>query len=165
MGFGGDILQIFTRGWTFLFTLLAMSLVGNAIAIQFFSNASVNYAMFTATFAMIVLLVWVVSRFVSLPPMVTLALDGLAMLFSLIAGIVLAARLHVHRCNNTGYLITNSLSQGMESRCRELQASCAFFWFIWVGFLASFVVGFSENGTSTFRGPRRGGSTPAMSQV
>jgi len=165
MGFGGELLSIIIRGWTFLWTLLALSLVGNAIAIQLFNNASVNYSMFTAAFAMLVLLVWIGSRFMALPWAVMCGLDAAAMFFSLIAGIVLAARLHVRSCDNIGYLITNGLVQGSEHRCRDLQASCAFFWFIFAGFLAAMLISFGDRGTTTFRSSKRSGSTPAMSQV
>jgi len=165
MGFGGEFIQILVRGWTFLFTLLSMALVGNAIAIQIYGNQSVNFAMFTSTFAMIVLIVWVVSKFVGLPALVMLGLDAFATIVSLIAGIVLAARLDVHSCNNEAYLFSNSLTQGKVRRCRELQASCAFFWFMFAGFLASTVLDFLHRDSNTLRGSRRSSSAPAMAQV
>lgn len=165
MGFGSDIVQFAIRTWTFIFTLLTMALVGNAIAIQLYSNASVNFAMFVSVLAMVALIIWVICRVASLPVVVTLIADGLAMLFSLLAGIILPARLHVHSCNNVNYLIRNGLTQGMEQRCRELQASTAFFWFMWLGFLASLIVSFADRGSSSLTSRRNGSSTPAMSQV
>jgi hypothetical protein len=98
-----SLAQIALRTWQFLWTLLAMSLIGNVIADAFAGNpSSINYAMFTATFSMIVVLYGFVAAFVEAfaIPIVLLILDGLATIFTFIAGVVLAAKLHVHSCNN-----------------------------------------------------------------
>lgn len=168
-----------------------MALIGNVIADAFAGNpSSINYAIFTSVFCMLVALFGFAGAFVeSLAiPIVAIVADGLAMLFSVIAGIVLAAKLHVHSCNNKvrgilsatacyttdicrkSYLLSNSLTNGsynMTKRCREEQASTAFFWFLFASFLGSFVVDFlgAKGGMSTSRrgGIRKGG--PSMSQV
>ncbi|KAG0652992.1 hypothetical protein D0Z07_0258 [Hyphodiscus hymeniophilus] len=161
--------QIGLRAWTFLWTLLALALVSNVIADAFSGNpSSINYAEFTAVWCMLVVLVGIAGAFVELPAMILGGLDVSAALLSLIAGIVLAARLHVHSCGNRSYLVSNSLTNGshnMGKRCHELQASCAFFWFMFVGFLGSAIVGLMGGGSGFSRrgGMRKGG--PSMSQV
>lgn len=99
-----SVAQLGLRTWTFIWTLLAMSLVGNVIALTFSGHhkAAVNYAMFTAAFCMVVVLYGFVAAVVEAValPLVLIVVDGLAMIFSIIAGIVLAAKLTVHSCNN-----------------------------------------------------------------
>lgn len=66
------------------------------------------------------------------------------------------------------YVDNNFLTNGShhpEKRCRELQASCAFFWFLFATFVASIVLTFfagRSGGLSSRGGIRRG---PSMSQV
>lgn len=98
-----SIPQIALRAVQFFLVLLITALVGNAIDSMFAgSAASVNFVMFVAALDWIVVLYGLVAAFVeSLAiPFVLLALDALATLFTLIAGIVLAARLRVHSCTN-----------------------------------------------------------------
>jgi len=163
--------QMALRAWTFLWTLLTLALIGNVIASAFSGNPSVvNYAIFVSTFCMLVVLFGIAGVFVeSLAIPIALAVaDGLAALFSLIAGIALAAELHVHSCGNKHYIETNHLTNGshnMGKRCHELQASTAFYWFMFVGFAGS--VAFDLIGSSSSLrgrgGMRKGG--PSMSQV
>ena len=97
-----SIAQIGLRAFQFLFTLLLTALVGNVLNDNSNSPASVNFAMFVAALSWIVLLYGLLAAFIeSLAiPFVLVVLDGLATLFTFVAGIVLAARLHVHSCNN-----------------------------------------------------------------
>lgn len=67
-----------------------------------------------------------------------------------------------------GYVQSNSLTNGshdMTKRCRELQASTAFYWFLFASFAASIAMTFLHSGSSmrSRGGIRRGG--PSMSQV
>jgi len=149
-----------------------LALIGNVIAEAFSGNpSSVNYAIFVSVFSMLVVLFGIAGAFVeSLAiPVVLMAADALAALFSLIAGIVLAAKLHVHSCGNESYLRSNSLTNGshnMGKRCHELQASTAFFWFMFAGFAGSVIfdfLGSRSSGVSSRGGMRKGG--PSMSQV
>lgn len=107
-----SIPQIALRAWTFLWTLLTLALIGNVIATAFSGNPSVvNYAIFVSTFCMLVVLFGIAGVFVeSLAIPIALAVaDGLAALFSVIAGIALAAELHVHSCGNKVRLSTEWL--------------------------------------------------------
>ncbi|TVY92961.1 Non-classical export protein [Lachnellula willkommii] len=166
-----SIPQIALRAWTFLWTLLALSLIGNVIATAFSGNPSVvNYAIFVAIFGMLVVLWGIAGVFVeSLAIPIALAVaDGLAALFSVIAGIALAAELGVHSCGNKSYIASNHLTNGshnMGKRCHELQASTAFFWFMFVGFAGSIAFDLMGSGSSLRGrgGMRKGG--PSMSQV
>jgi hypothetical protein len=97
------ISQVFLRGSQFLWTLLITALIGNVIAEAFAGNpSSINYAIFVAVFSWLVLLYGFAAAFVeSLAiPIVLGAMDLLATLFTFIAGVVLAAKLHVHSCGN-----------------------------------------------------------------
>lgn len=166
-----SIAQACLRAFQFIFTLLLTALVGNVLDNQIGgSPASVNFAMFVAALCWIVVLYGLVAAFVeSLAiPLVLIVLDTLATLFTLVAGIVLPARLHVHSCTNFAYLATNELTNGSSSpkkTCRELQASTAFLWFLFAAFAASLVVSFlgSRGSFSSGRGGPRVG--PSMSQV
>jgi len=78
-------------------------LIGNVIADAFAGNPSVvNYAIFVSVFCMLVVLYGFTAAFVeSLAiPIALMAADGLAAIFSFIAGVALAAKLHVHSCGN-----------------------------------------------------------------
>lgn len=69
------------------------------------------------------------------------------------------------------YLRSNEITNGshdMEKRCREAQASVAFLWFAWAGYMASVIVSIfmSRSSTANVRG-RTGSSRrrPNMAQV
>jgi len=102
-------------------------------------------------------------------PIVTLVLDGIAAIFTFIAGVVLAAKLGVHSCSNRGYTRSNPLTDGgsnYKERCQELQASTAFFWFLFATYCASLFFGALNSrgsGGSNLRGGVRKG--PVMTQA
>lgn len=81
-----------------------MALVGNMIAESKDGNHSaVNFTMFVAVFAMLTLFYLIAATFkeaFAIHPMIMLALDIINTILFLIAGIVMAARLHVHSCSN-----------------------------------------------------------------
>lgn len=167
-----SIVQIILRVSQFVWTLLITSLVGNVIADAFAGNpSSINYAIFVAVFSWIVLLYGMVAAFMeSLAiPVVMMVMDGLATVFTFIAGVVLAARLHVHSCGNRGYLLSNSLTNGSNDpskRCHELQASTAFFWFLFASFVGSLVMdAIGSRGTTSMRGRPGIRKGPSMAQV
>lgn len=91
------------RALQFLWILLITALIGNVIASAFAGNPSViNYSIFVAVFCWIVLIYGLLAAFMEslFIPVVLLAMDGLALLFTLCAGIALAAELGVHSCSN-----------------------------------------------------------------
>jgi hypothetical protein len=102
-------IQAFLRANQFFWTLLTTALIGNVIAEAFSGNpSSINYAMFTSVFSWVVVLYGIAALFVeSLAiPLILGSMDILATLFNFIAGVVLAARLQVHSCNNQVRCIT-----------------------------------------------------------
>lgn len=63
--------------------------------------------------------------------------------------------------------ITNG-SHDREKRCREAQASTAFLWFAWAGYMASVIISvFMMRSVGNVRGGRAGGGRrrPNMAQV
>ena len=96
-----SIPQVILRIWTFIWTLLALALVSNVIADAFSGNpSSVNFAEFVAVMSFVIILVGLVGLFIEIPALILSIVDGVAAIFSLIAGIVLSARLGVHSCGN-----------------------------------------------------------------
>ncbi len=93
--------QLGLRTSQFLWTLLITALVGNVIAEAFAGNpSSINYAIFVAVFSWIVLLIGYFAAFQEMSNIILVVLDALASMFTFIAGVVLAAKLHVHSCSN-----------------------------------------------------------------
>ncbi|KAH8599154.1 marvel domain-containing protein [Bisporella sp. PMI_857] len=156
------------RGLQVVLLIIVTALVGNVIAEAFAGNpGAVNYAIFAAVWSWIVVIIGIVAavREVALP-IALLAIDGLALLFNFIAGVVLAAKLGVHSCGNKSYVTSNSLTNGSHNpskRCHELQAATAFFWFLFITFAATLALTALNSRGSVGGGIRRGG--PSMSQV
>lgn len=166
-----QVIQAALRGSQFLWTFLTTALIGNVIAEAFSGNSSsINYAIFVSVFCWIVVL-WGIAALVveSLAmPKILGPMDILATVFTFIAGVVLAAKLGVHSCGNEDYIRSNPLTNGSNNpskRCHELQASTAFYWFLFASFAASIAMTFLNGGASSMRRGvvRKGG--PSMSQV
>lgn len=156
----------------FLWTLLITALIGNVIADAYGGTPSqVNYCMFVAVFSWIVLIIGFTESLInSIPPVVLLAADALAVFFTFVAAVLLSAKLGVHSCGNSDYLLSNDTITGsldLSKRCHELQASCAFFWFLFATYCAAFALNVrnsrGSSGLSSRVGIHKGG--PAMSQV
>jgi len=164
-----QVVQVALRALQFFFTLVITALIGNAIHEAVSGNpSSVNFAMFVAVLSWVALIAGAAAAFVeAIPGMIIMAIDGIATLFTFIAAVVLSAKLGVHSCSNQGYLLHNNLTNGshnMGKRCHELQASTAFYWFLFATFVASLVMGFLNRGSGVnIRGIGRRG--PSMSQV
>ncbi|KAF1969563.1 hypothetical protein BU23DRAFT_557579 [Bimuria novae-zelandiae CBS 107.79] len=164
-------LNIGLRSWQFICSIIIIALIGNMIATALAGNsAMVNYDMFVATFGLLSLLYLLPTSFLDgySMPMVNIVLDTLNVLFWFCAAVATAAYLGVHSCSNRSYTTTNHITNGSrdtEKRCREAQASTAFFWFGWAAWVASLffsIVGGRSSGVNMRGGIRRG---PAMSQV
>lgn len=156
------------RALQFLWTLLITALIGNVIALNINGHmASVNFAMFVAVLSWLAMIYGLAATIISsiAIPVVMLALDGIATLFTFISAIVLSARLGAVNCANTAGRGGGWIAYGAantEKRCREIQASTVFMWFLFISFAATFVL--------TFLDFRRGGgsmrsSRPNMAQV
>lgn len=147
----------------FLWLLLTTALIGNVIATNGgnVGDSALNFVMFVCALSWISVLYGLAMHFVSAIaiPIVALVLDGLAVLFTLIAAIALAAKLGVVDCGNLagrdpGYIAFGSGDD--EKRCREIQASTVFLWFLFVVFVGTlFYVynDFRRSGSSIRRGP------------
>ncbi|KAJ9164735.1 hypothetical protein NKR19_g1142 [Coniochaeta hoffmannii] len=162
-----DLWQLILRCLQFLWVLLITALIGNVIALNNDGHmVSINFTMFVAVLSWLAVLYGLAAAFVeSLAiPIVMLALDGAAALFTFIDGIVLAAKLGAPNCGNPhkgpGWIGFGA--DNVSKRCREIQASTAFVWFLWATFVATLVLAFMS-----FR--RVGGGArshgPGMSQV
>ena len=98
-----SIPQIALRALQFLWTLLILALLGNAIADAFAGNPSgVNFSMFVAALSAAALIYTLAAAFVEslAMPIVMIVIDALLTAFTFIAGVLLAAKLHVHSCGN-----------------------------------------------------------------
>lgn len=153
------LIQIALRGLQLLWIVLLTALIGNVIATAhnnaLVSNSAVNFSMFVIVLSWLATLYGLATAIVeSLAiPIVLLAADAVAVLFTFIDAIVLAAMLRVRNCGDEG---------GLEKKCRELQASTAFMWFLlatFVGTLALAGLAFRRGGAGSVR------SGPSMKQV
>lgn len=169
------IINIALRGIALLWVFLITALIGNVIASNVnargSAEAAVNFAMFVAALSWLAVLYGLIASFVTslAIPIVLLALDGLVVLFTFIAAIVLAAKLGAPNCgsinadDHSRSWIAFGSPGHVEKRCREIQASTAFMWFLWATFSACLALSIKES-----RGGLGGSirsSRPAMSQV
>ncbi|KAG5922782.1 hypothetical protein E4U42_005332 [Claviceps africana] len=129
------------RGSALLWTLLITALIGNVIATNINASSSamaaVNFTMFVAALSWVVHLYGLASVFVTslAAAIVLVPLDVLLTVFTFIDAIVLAAKLRAPNCGHynpfslpAGWIAYGSADT--EKRCREIQASTAFMWFL-----------------------------------
>lgn len=121
------------RGACLLWTLLLTALVGNLIAVGN-NNASIGYTMFVAVLSWIVTIIGLLSTVVYAlsNPKIIVSLDSALLLFSLVAGIVLAAQLNTVDCHSSQSTLRHQhvLFDDSEGHCRQAQASAVFVWFV-----------------------------------
>lgn len=162
------------RGTALLWTLLITALIGNVIASNVNASdsakAAVNFTMFVAVLSWLVNIYGIAASFIGSlgKAAIMLPLDILAVLFTFIDAIVLSAKLRAVNCGNLSHesLPGNWIGYGSHDdskRCREIQASTVFMWFLWICFCAGlfFTVKEARGG---FGGSIRTGR-PNMSQV
>lgn len=166
------LIPLILRAVQFLWILLITALIGNVIARNINGPmATVNFTMFTAAWSWITWIYGLAACFMAslAIPIIMLPLEGLAVLLTFINAIVLSARLGAPNCSNIrGSGPTDDWigfgDRNVEHRCREIQASTAFMWFLWACFCASLFFVWRES-----RGVGRGASVrssrPNMSQV
>ncbi|KAI1099180.1 marvel domain-containing protein [Jackrogersella minutella] len=145
----------------FLLVLLTTALIGNVIASNNTgAESAVNFIMFVCALSWITVIYGVVSHFVSSLsiPVVALGLDSAATLFTFIGAVVLSAKLQAVNCSNFGTKASDYIvfgSNNDEKRCREIQASTVFLWFLFASFAASlfFVLKELRRSGGSVRGP------------
>ncbi|KAK4104224.1 hypothetical protein N658DRAFT_247508 [Parathielavia hyrcaniae] len=167
-------LQLLLRAIQLLFIIILTGLIGNVIARNInaagSATAAINFTMFVIALAWVVTLLGLATSLVERlrTPALGLALlaaDALAALFTLISAIVLSAKLRAVDCGDTEDRANDWIAYGSsddEARCRKVQASTVFMWFLFATFLASLLM--------SLLAFRRGGgsgrsSGPTMSQV
>jgi len=164
-------IQLILRAVQLLFLIILTGLIGNIIASNQHAAASataaINFSMFVVVLSWLATLLGGAAGLagrVALPPIIHLAADAAATLFTFIGAVVLAAKLRVVNCADTRGQPGDWIAYGSaddHKRCREVQAGTAFMWFLFASFAAALVLGFLA-----FR--RGGGSVrsgPTMSQV
>ncbi|KAL1842017.1 hypothetical protein VTJ49DRAFT_6183 [Mycothermus thermophilus] len=165
-------IQLALRATQLLFIIILTGLIGNVIASNInaasSATAAINFTMFVIVVSWLCTLLGLVAALidrVSLPVLALLGADAFATLFTFIAAVVLSAKLGAVNCGNTKGRSASWIAYGSANdtkRCREVQASAAFMWFLFATFTAAMTLG--------FLGFRKGGgslrsSIPTMSQV
>jgi len=165
-------IQLLLRAIQLVFIVILTGLIGNIIATNTHAatsaTAAINFSMFVVVLSWLAALVGLATSLVAriaLPVMILLGADLLATLFTLISAIVLAAKLTAVNCSNTEGHADSWIAYGSDNdgkRCRDVQASTVFMWFLFGTFAATLLLG--------ALGFRRGGgslrsSVPTMSQV
>jgi hypothetical protein len=173
-----NLIKVMLRGIALVWTLLITALIGNVIAANVNGHmVSLNFTIFVASLSWVALLYGLFATFIEsiAYPAALLFLDGAATLFTFICAIVLAAELRAPNCGNiSGAHLPNDWigfgSHHNERRCREIQASTAFMWFLWVCFCGILFFTIVDAKSGGFGGSSRfsrssRSSRPAMSQV
>ena len=166
------------RGVQLFCTLLLTALIGNVIATNVnaagSATAAVNFTMFVAVICWITSIYGLASSFANSlsNPKVLLPLDGIATLFTFIDAIVLAAMIKAVNCADLdpslgeSYIGFGSLDN--TKRCREIQASTAFMWFLFLssaGSLFFTVKDTRSGGAKSYASSSYVSSAPPMSHV
>ncbi|KAF5250755.1 hypothetical protein FANTH_4104 [Fusarium anthophilum] len=170
-----NLIQMILRSVALLMTLLLTALIGNVMASNIdaagSATAAVNFIMFIAIVCWIVCIIGLLAFFVSAldKPLMQLPLDGIAVLFTFIGAIVLAAKLRVVNCGDINpkalpgdWIAWGSASD--EGRCRRLQASTVFIWFLFACMSGSLLLTI-RTARNQFGSLRSAASRPSMSQI
>ncbi|KAH8162288.1 hypothetical protein CIB48_g5959 [Xylaria polymorpha] len=155
----------------FFFVLVATAVLGNVRATTQHAAASatvaINFSIFVCAISWIAVIYNLIAHFVDAVaiPIIGLALDGFATLFTFIGAVVLSAKLTTVNCahSSQGSRPSDWIAFGSgdtEKRCREVQSGLVFMWFLFATFTTTLVLAGRE-----FR--RSGGSirNPSMSQI
>ncbi|KAK3953927.1 marvel domain-containing protein [Pseudoneurospora amorphoporcata] len=165
-----ETIHVILRCLQLLFLIILTALIGNVIALDVAASSSaraaIDFSMFVIVFSWLAALFGLAASLYQriAIPLVMLALDALATLFTVIAGIVLAAKLGAVNCGHTDGHGRNWIAYGSgndEKRCREIQAGTAFMWFLFAVFAAALTMA-AMSWRRTGGGVRSG---PTMSQV
>ncbi|KAH8130769.1 hypothetical protein ACSS6W_006357 [Trichoderma asperelloides] len=179
------LISTVVRSIALIWTLIITALIGNVIASnQNGHMLSINFTMFVCAWSWVALLYGMFATFIEsiAVPFLILFLDGIATLLTFICAIVLSSELRAPNCGNipNQHLPADWIGFGdfphNEKRCREIQASTAFMWFLWVCFTAIFIFGIIDGRTGGFgggssrfsrssRSSRSAAPAPTMSEV
>ncbi|QLQ79882.1 hypothetical protein HG537_0C05300 [Torulaspora globosa] len=162
----------------FAFFVILLGLIGDLLSTQTQHSSRVNFCMFAAAFGIVTDSFYGILANLWEPfawPIILFVLDFLNFVFTFTAATALAVGIRTHSCTNQAYLDSNKITQGSTQRCREAQASVAFFYFLVFIFLAKMImsgIGMFTNGPyasrSTLSSRRRKGGqvgVPTISQV
>lgn len=159
----------------FVWSVIALGMIGRLINSQRHSLNQVNYAIFAAAWGTLFGgFFGVAAAFISVLalPMILLIVDLMTFVFLFAGATTLAQAMRCHLCTNREYVLTNKVTQGSKERCRLGQASIAFLYF--GAFSALGLLGYQIYRTVTYgpfdkptkrsrAAPRTG--VPTMSQV
>ncbi|EGS18526.1 uncharacterized protein CTHT_0051290 [Thermochaetoides thermophila DSM 1495] len=164
-------LGLILRAIQLLFIVILTGLIGNVISTNInaagSATAAINFSMFVIVISWLAGLVGLATSLIeriSLPVLALLGADATATLFTFIDAVVLAAKLRAVNCANTEDRSPSWIAYGSANdtkRCRQVQASTVFMWFLFATFATAL--------TLSFMGFRRAGGSirtgPTMSQV
>ncbi|KAM7200150.1 Marvel domain containing protein [Rhypophila sp. PSN 637] len=165
-----DRIPLILRAVQLLFIVILTALIGNVIATNWnaagSATAAINFSMFVIVVSWLASIFGLAATFLDriAIPVALLGMDALATVFTFIDAIVLSAKLGAVNCAAPGIRDGSWIAYGTpntEKRCREIQASAAFMWFLFALFAVTLFFEFMS-----FR--RSGGSVrsgPGMSQV
>lgn len=159
------IIGLGLRALEFVFTVILLGLVGSLEA-NGSNPESVHYSMFTAAFSIFFLLYLIPATWSDSftgHAIIPIVLDALNVIFTFCAAITLAARTKADSCSNRNFIDFNEIAMGSEKRCREAQAACAFFWFLWACYVGSLISSIAGGRSGANLRPRSTGRP--MSQV
>ncbi|KAL5612191.1 hypothetical protein BROUX41_000269 [Berkeleyomyces rouxiae] len=163
------------RCWQLLWTLITTALIGNVIAsnINGSSTASttLNYTMWSLSLCWVASLYGLAAAFISsiAVPIVMVVIDGLTTLFLFVDAIVVSARIKAVDCSRLvpSRLPRNYIAWGSnnnEKRCREIQASAVFLWFLFLSFVLTLTFAVMDMKRRGMKGSGGSGG-PSMTQV
>jgi hypothetical protein len=109
MDFISTILRVVQLLWTLLITALIGNVIYNNVTMSGNGQAPINFAMFVAVLSWIACLYGLAAGLMSALaiPIVLLVLDGLSVLFTFVAAVVLSAKLGAVNCNNLVCYVRN----------------------------------------------------------
>lgn len=162
-----NILRLVQLLWTLLLTALIGNVIASNVDAASSATAAVNFAMFVAVISWLASVYGLVSNFVAVIaiPVALLALDAAAVLFTFIGAVVLSAKLTAVNCANLDGKPKDYIAFGSNDdtkRCREIQASATFLWFLLLCFIGTAFFAFKN-----WKGGRGSiiSSRPTMSQI
>jgi hypothetical protein len=163
-----EFLKSILRLVQFLLVLLTTALMGNVVATNGgnVANNALNYIIFVCALSWIAMAYGIIAHFISAiaMPIVSLGLDAATSLFTFVGAVVLSAMLTAVNCADFGERSPDYIAFGSDNdqkRCRQIQASAVFLWFLFATFVATLFFVFKEfrQGGGSIR------SGPNMSQI